>query len=49
MTPWFMNLVLLPLRGDEWAELPSGTTINQVFPSGSYEFILGEEEGSAAT
>jgi [NiFe] hydrogenase assembly HybE family chaperone len=45
ITPWFMNLMLLPLAGDEWAELPSGTKINKSFPSGTYEFILGEEEG----
>ena len=45
ITPWFMNLMLLPLAGDEWAALPSGTKINRSFPSGSYEFILGEEEG----
>jgi len=45
ITPWFMNLMLLPLAGDEWAGLPSGTRIYRSFPSGSYEFILGEEEG----
>jgi [NiFe] hydrogenase assembly HybE family chaperone len=45
ITPWFMNLMLLPLAGDEWAELPSGTKINKSFPSGTYEFILGEEAG----
>jgi [NiFe] hydrogenase assembly HybE family chaperone len=45
ITPWFMNLMLLPLAGDAWAGLPSGTKINRSFPSGTYEFILGEEEG----
>jgi [NiFe] hydrogenase assembly HybE family chaperone len=45
ITPWFMNLMLLPLDGNAWEELPSGTKINQSFPSGTYEFILGEEEG----
>ena len=45
ITPWFMNLMLLPLAGDEWAGLPSGTKINRSFPSGTYEFILGEEQG----
>jgi len=44
ITPWFMNLMLLPLDGDAWAELPSGTKINRSFPSGTYEFILGEDE-----
>jgi [NiFe] hydrogenase assembly HybE family chaperone len=45
ITPWFMNLMLLPLAGDAWAALPPGTRINQSFPSGTYEFILGEEAG----
>jgi [NiFe] hydrogenase assembly HybE family chaperone len=45
ITPWFMNLMLLPLDGNEWEELPSGTKINRSFPSGTCEFILGEEEG----
>jgi len=44
ITPWFMNLMLLPLDGNAWEELPSGTKINQSFPSGTCEFILGEEE-----
>jgi [NiFe] hydrogenase assembly HybE family chaperone len=45
ITPWFMNLMLLPLAGDAWDGLPPGSKIDQAFPSGSYEFILGEEEG----
>ena len=45
ITPWFMNLMLIPREGDEWAEMPSGTKIHHQFPSGHYEFILGEEEG----
>lgn len=44
ITPWFMNLMLLPQHDDEWAQLPAGTSISQRFPSGNYEFILGEEE-----
>jgi len=44
ITPWFMNLMLLSPQGDEWAGLPSGTKINHRFPSGTYEFILGDEE-----
>jgi len=45
ITPWFMNLMLLPLDANAWEELPSGSKINQSFPSGTCEFILGEEEG----
>lgn len=68
ITPWFMNLMLLPgdedepeamavgvteesaedvvasKDDDEWIEQPTGTKINHVFPSGNYEFIVGEED-----
>ncbi|HYQ71668.1 MAG TPA: [NiFe]-hydrogenase assembly chaperone HybE, partial [Gammaproteobacteria bacterium] len=44
VTPWFMNLMLLTPEGDAWADLPAGATISHRFPSGTYEFILGEEE-----
>lgn len=56
ITPWFMNLMLLPgdedeledvtaQEGDEeWKKQPTGTKINHIFPSGNYEFIVGEED-----
>ena len=43
ITPWFMNLVLLPHDGDPWAGLPTGSKMIHAFPSGQYEFILAEE------
>ncbi len=45
ITPWFMNLMLLPNEGDEWEELVIGKKVTQVFPSGAYEFIVGYEQG----
>ncbi|MET0106177.1 MAG: [NiFe]-hydrogenase assembly chaperone HybE [Sedimenticola sp.] len=45
VTPWFMNLVLLPNEGDEWGDLQLGTKQLHQLPSGPYEFVLGEEEG----
>lgn len=45
VTPWFMNLMLLPAEGDEWEELQIGTKLHQSLPSGDYEFTLGEEDG----
>ncbi len=45
ITPWFMNLVLLPAQNEEWAGGPPGTKIKHVFPSGTYEFIISKEEG----
>jgi len=45
VTPWFMNLMLLPNEGDEWQDLPIGNKSAYHFPSGDYEFVLAEEEG----
>lgn len=45
ITPWFMNLMLLPNEGDDWSDLPPGAARQHVFPSGRYEFIVGEEAG----
>jgi [NiFe] hydrogenase assembly HybE family chaperone len=45
ITPWFMNLVLLPEEGDGWQDLPVGSTVRHHFPAGEYDFIVGHEEG----
>ena len=45
ITPWFMNVMLLPCEGDGWTDLPPGTTVQHRFPSGVYEFVVGEESG----
>jgi [NiFe] hydrogenase assembly HybE family chaperone len=45
ITPWFMNLMLLPSEGDEWQNLRIGDKQLHQLPSGPYEFILGEEPG----
>lgn len=49
ITPWFMNLMLLPVDQDaegngSW-NAQQGSKQIHVFPSGRYEFIHGEEEG----
>lgn len=44
ITPWFLNLMLLPAEGDDWCGLRVGEKVDHVFPSGRYEFIIGEEE-----
>jgi len=43
ITPWFMNLMLLPGEGDDWRGIPAGSVQVHRFPSGTYEFIVGEE------
>ncbi len=45
VTPWFMNLVLLPEEGDDWQELAVGSTVRHAFPAGEYDFIVGHEDG----
>lgn len=52
LTPWFMNLMLLP-RNSQDCEGPiegckEGSKQLHHFPSGSYEFIYGREEGLGA-
>ncbi len=42
VTPWFMNLMLLP-EAQEWAGLAAGSKLIHTFPSGDYEFVVGFE------
>ncbi len=44
VTPWFMNLMLLPGE-DDWGELKVGEKVTHLFHSGSYEFTVGHEAG----
>ena len=43
VSPWFMNLVLLP-DGDDWSDLSTGAKEVIGFPSGEYEFIHNTRE-----
>jgi len=43
ITPWFMNLVLLP-GNDEWAENAQGDMSSIEFPSGPIEFITSRDD-----
>lgn len=43
LSPWFMNLMLLPKDPQALAEAGIGSKRMQAFPSGRYEFVLGEE------
>lgn len=43
ITPWFMNLMLLPQQGHVWRDVVTGQTIVHTFPSGDYAFITGHE------
>jgi [NiFe] hydrogenase assembly HybE family chaperone len=43
LTPWFMNLMLLPASPDVFANMKEGSKQMHRFPSGTYEFITGKE------
>lgn len=43
VTPWFMNLMLLPGEKDDWEEQQELSKQSHVFPSGRYTFITGFE------
>ena len=47
ITPWFMNLVLLP-QGEFQASEQVGTKFTSSFPAGSYEFIVYSMEPEEA-
>jgi [NiFe] hydrogenase assembly HybE family chaperone len=44
ITPWFMNLVLLPDNNEAWPALRPGEKCEQIFPAGVFEFIAGHED-----
>ncbi|WP_428523495.1 [NiFe]-hydrogenase assembly chaperone HybE [Roseibium sp.] len=48
ITPWFMNLVLMPSEDDNWSEIRPGTKDILNFPSGDYEFIHNTREMTGA-
>jgi [NiFe] hydrogenase assembly HybE family chaperone len=43
ITPWFMNLLLLPGPDSTWCELRPGTKFEKRFPYGAFEFTVGSE------
>jgi [NiFe] hydrogenase assembly HybE family chaperone len=43
LTPWFMNLVLLPHDRSRWQPLPVGGKRKLRFPAGVYEFIGADD------
>ena len=43
ITPWFMNLMLLPGETENWDDKQELSARTHTFPSGNYEFITGFE------
>lgn len=44
ISPWFMNLVMLPAEAEDWSGLVPGAKELIAFPSGVYEFIHNTRE-----
>jgi [NiFe] hydrogenase assembly HybE family chaperone len=44
VTPWFLNLVLLPREAAAWRSVPAGDKVAYRFPAGVYEFVAGRDE-----
>jgi [NiFe] hydrogenase assembly HybE family chaperone len=44
VTPWFINLMLLPREAAAWSSLPQGRTLRYHFPAGDYDFISSRDE-----
>lgn len=45
ISPWFINLVLLPGEEDDWSDVRVGSAAVWEFPAGEYEFHFGDLEG----
>jgi [NiFe] hydrogenase assembly HybE family chaperone len=43
ITPWFMNLWLMPRLRSSWEPLPERESRHHVFPAGVFEFIGGHD------
>jgi len=45
ITPWLMNLVLLPAAEENWSEMSLGQKQTHEFPSSKYKFLVNEIDG----
>lgn len=45
ITPWLMNLFMLPGAEDDWSGLKLGKKQPHQFPSGTYKFMINEFDG----
>lgn len=43
ITPWCMNLLMLPTTDSDWITQPPGNKFEQAFPYGSFEFTVACE------
>mgnify|MGYP001824040004 FL=1 len=45
ITPWLMNVVMLPAAEEDWSEMSLGQKQPHAFPSGTYKFMANEIDG----
>jgi [NiFe] hydrogenase assembly HybE family chaperone len=45
ITPWMMNLLLLPSEGEDWSHLKLGDKIHHRLPANEYRFLVNEIDG----
>jgi [NiFe] hydrogenase assembly HybE family chaperone len=45
ITPWLMNLVLLPAEDEDWSELKLGDKTSHRFPANRFRFMVNEIDG----
>ncbi len=45
ITPWLMNLMLLPADGEEWSDLKLGDKTSHRFPANEFRFMVNEIDG----
>ena len=45
ITPWMMNLILLPADDEEWSDLKLGTKQHHRFPANEFRFLVNEIDG----
>lgn len=43
VTPWAMNLLLIPARAETWISAPEGRRLMIRYPAGEFAFLGGEE------
>ncbi|MDR2017122.1 MAG: [NiFe]-hydrogenase assembly chaperone HybE [Burkholderiales bacterium] len=44
VTPWAMNLMLLPREAERWPAVARGERRHYQFPAGSYDFIMAHDD-----
>lgn len=44
ITPWFMNIILIPCENQLWDDLAELSKQTYIFPSGRYSFITGRDK-----